>query len=444
MKIVVWLTLLVLAGFLLLTLIPEFRIGGFEIKPVNILSVIRPDAKVSTAPVFANDSDSLKMEPTDSCKENRVDIEDYSSMRTTFRQLYKSLTANRAARIAFYGDSYIEGDILTSAFRSLLQEKYGGSGAGFIPLNTVTAQFRTTVSSSLSGWGEYCITDKSFDTELQGISGHYFVPRTGATASFACRKPDGYKPDTCSVATCYFVTDGGLQFSTTVNKNSISLHTVDGSMHVQKISVNEKIGQLRIKIDNQGINTRFFGISMENETGISVDNFSHRGLSGLQLGAIPATVLHDFDSIRHYDLIVLLYGLNVASANTRNYDVYRKGMENVIRYFRQNLPDTGILLISVSDRAMKKDGKFVTMPGILNLAKEQQQMAKNCEIAFWNLVEVMRLDGGIAGYVESKPSKARTDYTHINRHGGEVIAQYLFDAVECKLKTFDRKPSDEK
>ena len=36
--------------------------------------------------------------------------------------------------------------------------------------------------------------------------------------------------------------------------------------------------------------------------------------------------MHEFNELRPYDLIVLQYGLNVATERGRNYDRYRDGM----------------------------------------------------------------------------------------------------------------------
>ena len=43
------------------------------------------------------------------------------------------LNARRPVRIAFFGDSFVEGDILTADLREKLQLAYGGGGTGFAP-----------------------------------------------------------------------------------------------------------------------------------------------------------------------------------------------------------------------------------------------------------------------------------------------------------------------
>lgn len=38
----------------------------------------------------------------------------------------------RPVHIAYFGDSFIEADILTGDLRDMLQERYGGCGVGFV------------------------------------------------------------------------------------------------------------------------------------------------------------------------------------------------------------------------------------------------------------------------------------------------------------------------
>lgn len=52
---------------------------------------------------------------------------------------------------------------------------------------------------------------------------------------------------------------------------------------------------------------------MDGDAGIAVDNFSLRGTSGLSLRSIPMHTLRESGRERPYDLIVLQYGLNVAT-----------------------------------------------------------------------------------------------------------------------------------
>lgn len=69
-----------------------------------------------------------------------------------------------------------------------------------------------------------------------------------------------------------------------------------------------------------------------------VDNFSTRGNSGQQLGNIPMSILRQYNRLRTYDLIVLQYGLNVASDKVMNYTYYKDAMlKPIVERFEDGL-----------------------------------------------------------------------------------------------------------
>ena len=101
-------------------------------------------------------------------------------------------------------------------------------------------------------------------------------------------------------------------------------------------------------------------------------------------------------------------------------------------------------MISVSDRTTKINGEMQHMIGFKNLVATQHIIASENGIAFWNLVDAMGIDGGMEGYVKSKPSKANLDYTHINRRGGELVAKRLFESLEYALDKYKNKKLNDK
>ncbi|MCE3023811.1 hypothetical protein N4T42_04425 [Riemerella anatipestifer] len=75
-------------------------------------------------------------------------------------------------RIAFFGDSMIEGDLMTQTLRRLLQTEFGGKGVGFVPMYSNVAGFRTTAMVSGKGWKDTHFMIKGADNLY--LSGHRF------------------------------------------------------------------------------------------------------------------------------------------------------------------------------------------------------------------------------------------------------------------------------
>ncbi len=183
---------------------------------------------------------------------------------------------------------------------------------------------------------------------------------------------------------------------------------------------------------------------MDPESGIVVDNFSTRGSSGQQLGNIPMKILRDYNRLRPYDLIVLQYGLNVAFEGGVNYSYYKNPMIKVVEYLRKAFPQASILIVGVGDREHRdEDGNLRTMPGVKNLIRYQQALAAETHTAFWNMYEAMGGEGSIVDMVNSKPSMANYDYTHINFRGGKHLAGILFETLMYGMEQYEKRKAYE-
>ena len=148
--------------------------------------------------------------------------------------------------------------------------------------------------------------------------------------------------------------------------------------------------------------------------------------------------------MRTYDLIVLQYGLNVASENVSNYSYYTHEMEKVVRHLKEAFPEAAILIIGIGDRENKTEtGELRTMPGVKNLIRYQQALAANTHVAFWNMFEAMGGEGSMVEMVNSKPAMANYDYTHITFRGGKHLAKILFEALMYDKEQYEKRKAYE-
>ncbi|MDE6569545.1 MAG: hypothetical protein K2K43_02860, partial [Alistipes sp.] len=99
--------------------------------------------------MLARKPDDVRLSPA------LVPIEDYGGHMAAFFDTL--LFAQRPVRIAFLGDSFIEGDILTADLRERLQLAYGGGGTGFAPMASPLTAYRRSVKTASKGWTSYHI-----------------------------------------------------------------------------------------------------------------------------------------------------------------------------------------------------------------------------------------------------------------------------------------------
>jgi lysophospholipase L1-like esterase len=178
---------------------------------------------------------------------------------------------------------------------------------------------------------------------------------------------------------------------------------------------------------------------VDDSQGVYVDNFSLRRNSGLGLARLSPTLLKQFNKLLNYKLIILQYGLNVASeTDSTKYHWYSTKMVSIIKSLKEVFPQTSFLLVSVSDRGVNKDGKVITMGAIPELLTVQRGIAQKSGIAFWNLFEAMGGENSIPSYTEAEPPLAAKDYTHLTHLGGNIIGKKLADAIIHEQLKYER------
>lgn len=431
---------LVIVGLISLYFVPESVYGKLGLKQIDILSDIRKDSvvEIDSVPIPV-----VEIPFIDSCRTGLTCFEDYSpkgnGMNAFFKAIDNRHKLKRPIRIAFFGDSYIEGDILTSALRCHLQDTYGGSGVGFVGITSLTANFRPTVKHKFGGWKSYSLVDtirKNY-TKM-GISGQYFIPQSNAWVKYSGVKMPHL--ETMGKARILYSANQPINFVYKINnKEEQKALLRAGGDSILLFELKDSIEELQLKF-NPDSDFHLFGVSLEgDEDGILVDNFSLRGTPGTNLVAIPEETLKSFDKLIPYDLIVFQYGLNVMSPKVMKYTRYQEDMTKVVEHFQKCFPNSSIMLLSVGDRSSKQGGEYATMPCVLSFVGYQRAICAETGIVFWDMFDGMGGSGSMVELVRGKPSKASKDYTHLNFEGGKYLGKILFETLMYEKEKYDKK-----
>lgn len=363
-------------------------------------------------------------------------IEDYSpghiAMKRFFTALNNREKMDRPVRVAFLGDSFVEGDIFVADLRSGLQKEYGGRGVGFVTVTSVAAQYRPTIEQKASGWTTHSIiNDQEHRFTLPGMTFEAAAEKATLSVKTTNRYPEITEVNSL---TFYYEQNSNTRMELVINGSDSLGRTLPPT---EKITHNIQTGNIteaRFNFSNtQGF--KALGVALEDDRGVVVDNFSLRGNSGLVLEKLDAARCAELTAIRPYDLIILQYGLNVASEEMLSYGWYGQGMTDVIKHIQSCFPNADILMLSVSDRSIQEDGKFVTMPAVMSLLHTQRQTAKRTGIAFWNLFGGMGGENSMVRYVDN--NWASKDYTHLSFRGGREIAKALLEALKREKEFYD-------
>jgi hypothetical protein len=434
------LLLIVSVVLVCLRFVPAFTILGYEVKPVDILSdVLLSDSERSGVGDLNLIPETKKVKEF-KCPEGVTCIEDYglgkpAGMSHFYKALSRRDSLGRPVRIAFFGDSFIEGDLLVADLREHLQKEFGGNGVGFLDVAPEAPGFRKSIKQFYGGWETHRAIDKEgFVAKKQGITQTYSQSRGNSYTdiSGAAEYPYASKFET---STFYLVSSSPVTFNVSKNDGPQEVVKSQGTGKVEAVSVQGNMNHVRWSMSGAP-GALCYGVAVESKKGVVVDNFAMRSTTGTHLETIEDDFLKGLAAVRPYDLIVLQYGLNVSTKRVTKYDFYVNQMNKVIEKFKRCFPNTSILIVGLGDRGGKVNGVLCTTPGALALMQYQQQMAALNEVGYWNLFQAMGGEGSIVKMSETKPAQARKDYAHITREGGTVLSEYYFKAIKAGFEQY--------
>lgn len=440
-----FLILLLLTG---LSLLPGgMTLGDFEFRKMDIFSDIRD----STSAVAAESKKDLT--PTDSLEYEFQDslalsdsistdsivvipakdstyfgriIEDYSYDQQGLNRFFAAIDSigrGRTVRVAWYGDSFVEGDILIGDLRDTLQTAWGGSGVGFVPITSEVAQFKRSLKHDFRGWTAYSMVKKSENRPKLGLNGYAYRPVADAKIHYEGAK---YFRHTQRWNQLKF-------FYTSDSTLSLIWQPGGGAPREEPLPPSPtRLGTWKWKDNQNGTDAfalRFpktggllaYGASLESGPGFYIDNFSVRGNSGGSLKSLAPDFIQQFDAVQQYDLIVLQVGLNAVTNALDNIRWYEAELDRTFQHLKTCFPGRQILIVSVGDRGGKVGTEISTMRGVPAIVKMQRNLARKHGLLFYDLFWGMGGPNTMLRFANQKPRLANTDYTHLTHEGGKVV-----------------------
>ena len=346
---------------------------------------------------------------------NRVSLPSFAGK---LAQLKKNGTGK--IRIAYFGDSMIEGDLLTQTLRKLLQQAFGGSGVGFVPITSQVARFRQTVSANYNtGWNDDNF--KEGKNPRLYLSGHAFH-----TPGAYVQMTDQTVTDSMAILEKSLIYGGTGGNQVRVNQQPVTL-TAGAAVSRQVLA---RDGSRTIRLDVSDESLPVYGLSFESPSGIFVDNFSFRGITGIEYARIDSSFLAAVNTANPYDLIIFQYGVNLLfRPNDKDFNWYARAMMPVVTKIRGAFPQAEFVLVSTADRAFRYNGEYASAVGIDSLVKVQATLAYETGSAFYNQYASMGGKNSIVDWAKRKPSLANQDYVHPNHRGAEILGTWFFQAL---------------
>jgi lysophospholipase L1-like esterase len=440
------LCLILIGSLLLLYFIPEFSIGAWKFKQVDLLS----DVKTTEEDIIfqaVQDSITVKQDSVvrlveEHCRPGLTCIEDYSGDSTALKAFFTALAETKKSgkriRIAFYGDSFIEGDVFCGSFRDTLQSIFGGQGVGYVPITSTVTGFRNTIKHSFDNWQTSSWISKRDSSVALGPAGYSFVPQVGNWVQYKTSKQRFLRE--FNTVRLYYTNSADAAVQYTIDKDTTYyIDELKTSNTLQEWNlVENKVNSIRFEFYPHD-SLKLYGACFESKEGLYVDNFSMRGNSGISLNNIDDKILKKFSEYRNYKLIILQFGLNLVVEDSLNYRAYTKKMVEVVNKMKKAFPKSSFLLLSVSDRSSNKTGRLKTINAIPAMRNAQREIAQKTKIAFWDMFEAMGGENSMVEFAHSRPPLAAKDYTHLTFKGGKKLASALAKSLLFEAEKFENR-----
>ena len=438
--------IIVALTFILLLLayyLPPIAIGVYSLRQVDVLSDIAPAAPSKPA---ATTPAPPRAEPQrkpwkEEWPAGVVPITDYGEDSTQgmnhFYSLLLDTKLDRPVRIAYYSDSFVEGDIMLADLRHLLQAEFGGQGVGWVDMMPGFNDQRLTVQEKTAGWTRHAVVDKKdFKLSLMGPSQAYYTLAAGTASTSVYNVGAKQYASQWQRTTVYLKAPRGAQ----VSVEGAGSSRLNASPRVQEATFAAgRNGRAHVQVSTTGGSVTAFGMALEGRRGVVLDNLGMRGIPGFTVADIPDDNLTDFARLRPCDLVVLQFGLNALETckSDKFCKRYMAYFKRAIAKFRRHYPGVSILIVGVSDAQQRSAGGLRTMPQVAKLTAYQQQLAASEKAAFISMQALMGGEGSMQRYVAK--GWAEKDYKHINSRGGAAVARNFYKSIKGGLDNYRRK-----
>jgi lysophospholipase L1-like esterase len=364
---------------------------------------------------------------------NRIYLpnDDYTYFDALFHQFEEAQDRGKTYRVMYYGDSQIEMDRISSVLRQKLQELFGGSGPNMIPAVQPVATI--SVSQQAAGLNRYAVygdaSNQRANHNRYGVMAQFSQVVGGGSMTFIRSNHSQALDNVKKISTVSVLLGRNSQnFTATLKCGDIATEPkvlpANDSVSLITWILPENIQRGTISFKG---NAEIYGILLDGDPGVAIDNVALRGCSGTIFTRINESIARQSFKLLDTKLIILQFGGNRMPGITtpKSITPYMAELENQINYMKRVAPKATLLFIGPADMGRSYGGKMGTWHGLPELNDSLRAMALRNKVAYWDMFHVMGGEGSMAQWVKHKPALAGPDYIHFTFTGAQEIGSDL-------------------
>lgn len=363
-----------------------------------------------------------------------------------YRKLRAANKAGRSIRIMHYGDSQIEGDRMTSLIRYKLQKQFGGSGIGMLPPVQLYGYQLSLVHTASDNWRRYTAfgrVDSTLNHNRYGMLGSFarFSPYPDEMDEMDDQEYEAWISMEQSKR-AYHLTrifnKCRLYYGNASQPVFYELYTngelydadfleITNQFRVKDWTFEEGPKQLEFRFKST-CSPDFYGIALDHDRGLAVDNVAMRGSAGLFFTRMDGDMLKEMYEDLQVKLLILQFGGNVVPYISENYVYYERWFYRELSRLKSLMPDLAIIVIGVADMSVKEKDIYTTYPNLEHIRDALKSAAFKSDCAFWDMYTAMGGKNSMPSWVFAQPSLASSDFVHFNERGARVLAEMFYNA----------------
>ena len=326
--------------------------------------------------------------------------------------------------VLHYGDSPTTADLITGDVRSMLQQRFGNAGDGFLLTAKPWAWYQHRgITLVDKGWNISTAVGKGHD-EVYGLGGASFEGGTTASAHIVL---EGTQQGSMEIS--YLSRPGGGELSvlangTRVDSFSTASETAQPAWHTVTLPADAKT------IDLKPVSgpVKLFGETFR--TGKQGVLYNSLGLNGASTTVLSNGFNPDIwaTELQHEQpmLVIINYGTNESSSGPYVDKQYEITLRASIRRVRNALPGVPVLVMSPMDRGRREGvDEIETYDTIPRIVAIQKRVAAELNCAFFDTFDAMGGDGTMARWYNGHPRLVAGDLIHPTPQGAAMVAQLL-------------------
>jgi lysophospholipase L1-like esterase len=347
-------------------------------------------------------------------------------------------------RVIHYGDSHTAADLLTSALRRSLQQRFGDGGRGFVLLGRPWRSY-VPKDVAIGGHGHWRAERILIAADPATLDGRYGLggvcangTEQGASSSVRTMPAPGPGSRVSRFEVFYMEQPNGGSFQVFVDgKRRANVAT--GRPRIGsgffRMDVPEGGHEMEVRLRGDGP-VRLFGAVLENDgPGVVYDAAGVNGAFFYTPLRWDADLLAEQVHERDPRLIVTLYGANEADSRSITRASYAQDVRLVMARLRAGAPGAACLMLGPMDRSIDSlRGGSTSAERLGWIIDVQREVADEIGCAFLDTRALMGGPGTMTRWAHMAPAWAQPDGVHLTSRGyaelGNTIGKELLDAFD--------------